>query len=221
MLWGGMTQENPRDALRRIAQERGESLAGLSRFIQRNDAYLQQFVTRGSPARLEAEDRRKLADYLRVDEALLGGPPSNLPRSEDMISVRRLNVEAAAGLGRMIDGEFAVGRFRFERSWLSQISHARPEELSIISFVGDSMAPTINDGDDGLVDHSDGGRRVRDGIYVLRRDETLMVKRLAVAPRAGTVTIVSDNPAYPTWPDCPIEQIDVLGRVVWIGRKLS
>lgn len=221
MLLGGMTQENPRDALRRIAQERGESLAGLSRFIRRNDAYLQQFVTRGSPARLEAEDRRKLADYLRVEEALLGGPPSDLPRSEDLISVKRLNVEAAAGLGRMIDGEFAVGRFRFERSWLSQISQAQPDELSIITFVGDSMAPTINDGDDGLVDHSSGGRRVRDGIYVLRRDETLMVKRLAVAPRAGTVTIVSDNPAYPTWPDCPIEEIDVLGRVVWIGRKLS
>lgn len=216
-----MTEETPRDALRRVANQRGESLAGLSRFLGRNEAYLHQFVTRGSPTRLEHEDRRKLADYLGVDEELLGGPPSDLPKSEHMVSVRRLSVEAAAGLGRMIDGEYAVGKFRFERFWLSQISHARPEELSIITFVGDSMAPTLNDGDDGLVDHSTAGRRVRDGIYVLRRDETLMVKRLAVAPRAGTVTIVSDNPAYPTWPDCPIDSIDVLGRVVWIGRRLA
>ena len=221
MLWGRMTDENPRDALRRIAHERGESLAGLSRFIGRNDAYLQQFVTRGSPTRLEQQDRRKLADYLRVDEELLGGPPAEHPKSEDMVGVRRLSVEAAAGLGRMIDGEYAVGKFRFERFWLRQISHASPEELSIITFVGDSMAPTINDGDDGLVDQSTAGRRVRDGIYVLRRDETLMVKRLAVPPRGGTVTIISDNPAYPTWPDCALDSIDVLGRVVWIGRKLT
>ena len=216
-----MDNEDPRQALRRIARERGESLAGLSRLIGRNDAYLQQFVTRGSPTALELQDRQRLASYLRVDEEMLGGPPSHLPKSQDMVNVRRLSVEAAAGMGQLVDGEYAVGNFRFDRFWLRKISPAQPEELSIISFVGDSMAPTINDGDDGLVDHSSTGRRVRDGIYVLRRDETLMVKRLAVAPRGGSVTIISDNPAYPTWPDCPLGSIDVLGRVVWIGRKLS
>jgi len=216
-----MANESPTEALRRIAQERGTSLAHLSRLIERNDAYLQQFVTRGSPVRLEDKDRQRLAAYLGVDEALLGGPPSDIPASADMVMVRRLNIEAAAGRGRMIEDEFAVGKFRFERFWLRQLSSASPDELSIITFVGDSMAPTINDGDDGLVDHSTMGRRVRDGIYVMRRDESLMVKRLAVAPRAGTVTIVSDNSAYPTWPDVPIDEIDVLGRVVWIGRKLA
>lgn len=215
-----MEPTDEREALRRIALERRESLAGLSRLIGRNDAYLQQYVSRGTPVKLEPKDRRRLAEYLRVDEDVLGGPPSDLPKSQDMVSVRLLSVEAAAGLGRLIEGEFAVGKFRFDRFWLRQISHAQPDELSMISFVGDSMAPTINDGDEGLVDHSTSGRRVRDGIYVLRRDETLMVKRLAVSPRAGTVTIVSDNPSYPTWPDCPVDSIDILGRVVWIGRKL-
>lgn len=221
MIRCGMADENPRGALRRIAKERGTSLAKLSRLIGRNDAYLQQFATRGSPARLEEDDRRKLARYLDVDEEVLGGPASDIPRSEDMVLVRRLNIEAAAGRGRMVEDEFAVGKFRFERSWLRQLSPASPDELSIITFVGDSMAPTINDGDDGLVDHSSAGRRVRDGIYVLRRDESLMVKRLAVAPRAGTVTIVSDNPAYPTWSDVPVGEIDVLGRVIWASRKLG
>jgi len=221
VLRRGMADENPRDALRRLTKERGASLAKLSRLIGRNDAYLQQFVMRGSPVRLEEEDRRKLARFLDVEEDVLGGPPSDIPRSEDMVLVRRLNIEAAAGRGRIIDDEFAVGKFRFERSWLRQLSPASPDELSIITFVGDSMAPTINDGDDGLVDHSSAGRRVRDGIYVLRRDESLMVKRLAVAPRAGTVTIVSDNPAYPTWPDVPVSEIDVLGRVIWASRKFG
>lgn len=211
----------PQEALRHFAKERGESLAGLSRLLGRNDAYLQQFVTRGSPVKLEAEDRRRLADYLRIDEEVLGSPPSDISKTEDMVGVRRLSVEAAAGSGRIIDDEYAVGKFRFDQFWLRQISHASPEELSIIAFVGDSMAPTINDGDDGLVDGSISGRRVRDGIYVLRRDEALMVKRLAVAPQAGSVTIISDNPAYPTWENSPSDSIDILGRVVWIGRKLA
>src|SRR4051812_22533515 len=104
-----MHEENPRDALRRVAHERRESLAGLSRLLGRNEAYLQQYVSRGTPVKLEMQDRRRLAEHLRVEEEILGGPPSELPKTEDMVGVRILSVEAAAGLGRMIDGEFAVG----------------------------------------------------------------------------------------------------------------
>lgn len=80
------------------------------------------------------------------------------------------------------------------------------------------MAPTLSDGDEILVDGSDAGRRLRDGLYVLRLDGVLLVKRLAVSP-AG-VSILSDNPAYPGWTDCDLGDIDVVGRVVWMGRRL-
>jgi phage repressor protein C with HTH and peptisase S24 domain len=52
-------------------------------------------------------------------------------------------------------------------------------------------------------------------------DDVLMVKRLAVNPAAKRVTVKSDNPAYPSWPDCPLGKIDVVGRVVWAGRKVA
>jgi phage repressor protein C with HTH and peptisase S24 domain len=215
-----MNDTEAREALRRIVKERGESYAALSRMIGRNVAYLQQFATRGSPARLEERDRRMLARYLKVDEQVLGGPASGYPASSEMVQVSRLAVEASAGLGSMVDGEFAIGTFRFDQNWLRQVSRAKPHELSIISVTGDSMAPALNDGDDVLVDQSESGRRVRDGIYVLRLDETLMVKRLAMTPVSGTVSISSDNPAYPSWPDTPLASVAILGRVVWIGRKL-
>ena len=32
---------------------------------------------------------------------------------------------------------------------------------------------------------------------------------------------LSDNRAYPTWPDCDPAEVDVIGRVVWAGRKIS
>ena len=44
------------------------------------------------------------------------------------------------------------------------------------------MAPTLNAGDDILVDLGDCGDRLRDGIYVLRIDDALVVKRMALQP---------------------------------------
>lgn len=214
------TPEEVRAALEKACRERRQSYAGLSKMIGRNPAYIQQFMVRGTPPRLEANDRRMIAHQLGLDEAELGGP--RLPRAEEMVQVNLLSVAAAAGSGRMIDGEFAIGAYRFDRNFLRQVSTASPDELSMIGVEGDSMAPTLNDGDDALVDHSDRGRRLRDGVYVLKReDEALIVKRIALAPVKGLMTILSDNPAYPSFADCPVDSVEVMGRVVWVGRKLD
>jgi phage repressor protein C with HTH and peptisase S24 domain len=82
------------------------------------------------------------------------------------------------------------------------------------------MSPTLNPGDDILVDLDDCEERLRDGIYVLRVDDALVVKRLALNPRGRRLTIQSDNPAYPDWPDCGLDEISCIGRVIWSGRKI-
>ena len=43
---------DPRNVLERLCAERGEDFAGLSRMLGRNSAYIQQFVRRGVPKRL-------------------------------------------------------------------------------------------------------------------------------------------------------------------------
>ncbi len=71
-----ITQSAPDDARRTLADlvgRYGESLASLSRMIGRNDAYLHQFIYRGTPQRLHEDDRLKLAQYFRVSERVLGG----------------------------------------------------------------------------------------------------------------------------------------------------
>ena len=83
------------------------------------------------------------------------------------------------------------------------------------------MAPTLNAGDDILVDLSDSGERLRDGIYVLSVDDMLLVKRLAIHPVGRRVTVQSDNPAYGDLPDCSLDEIRCIGRVIWAGRKLA
>ena len=83
------------------------------------------------------------------------------------------------------------------------------------------MAPTLNAGDDIRVGLGDCMDRLRDGIYVLRADDVLVVKRLALNPTERCVTVQSDNPAYPDWPDCDMDEIHCIGRVIWAGRKIT
>lgn len=211
---------DPRAALERLIRERGEDYAGLSRLLGRNPAYVQQYIKRGTPRRLAEEDRRLLARYFGVDEAELGGPPAS-PRADDLVAVPRLDVGASAGPGAFPDAERRLGRIAFDSAFVRRLGAGSGRDLSLIRVAGDSMAPTLADGDEILVDRADAGERMRDGIYVLRVEEALVVKRVALNPAGGRASIRSDNEAYPQWPDCDLSAIDLIGRVVWMGRRLG
>jgi hypothetical protein len=211
----------PRAELARLIAERREDYAGLSRMLGRNAAYVQQFIKRGVPKRLAEDDRAKLARYFDVDESLFGGPASAPRHAKGLIAIPRFDVRASAGAGAFIEGEQPVAHLGFDEAFLKQLSTALPNDLSIIRVRGDSMFPTLSDGDDIMVDRSAAGARLQDGIYVLRRDDTLMVKRIAVHPGSALLTISSDNNSYPTWPDCDANDVEVIGRVVWAGRKFN
>lgn len=211
---------DPRLVLERLCAERGEDFAGLSRMLGRNPAYIQQFVRRGVPKRLKEEERRKLARYFSVSETLLGGPPGSEAAPEGLISVKRHPVRVSAGPGAVVTEELGKPYFGFDERWLKALTASQPSKLSIVRVEGDSMAPTLNAGDDILVDLGDASERLRDGIYVLRIDDAVVVKRLALNPTGRRVTVQSDNPAYPDWPDCSLDDIKVIGRVIWSGRRI-
>ena len=207
--------------LERLCVERGEDFAGLSRMLGRNPAYIQQFVRRGVPKRLKEEERRKLARYFAISETLLGGPADEPGAPLGLISVKRHPVTVSAGPGAVVTAE-ELGKpyFGFDERWLKLLTPTPPSNLSIVRVEGDSMSPTLNAGDDILVDLGDASERLRDGIYVLRMDDALVVKRLALHPIERRVTVQSDNPAYSDWPDCDLGEINCIGRVIWAGRKV-
>ncbi len=211
---------DPRLVLERLCAERGEDFAGLSRMLGRNPAYIQQFVRRGVPKKLGEAERRKLARYFSISESLLGGPAEDEPVA-GLVPVLRTLVRASAGPGAIPYEESGKPYFAFDEKWLSGLTSSPPSKLSIIRVEGDSMAPTLNAGDDILVDLADCGQRLRDGIYVLRVDDALVVKRLALHPTGRRVTVQSDNPAYLDWPDCDLEKLQCVGRVIWAGRKIG
>ena len=209
----------------------GEDYASLSRMLGRNPTYVQQFVKRGVPRRLSEDDRRLLAQHFGIAERLLGGPEEHAGRAvmahaslpaaaNDYVMIPYLNVGASAGAGAVTEGEVPVAVLAFQSQWVRTIASGRPEALSVIRVEGDSMLPTLADGDNILVD-TDDRERLRDGIYVLRTDDALLVKRLGVNPATKRLMIRSDNEAYPSWDNCDPAEVSVIGRVVWVGRRLN
>jgi phage repressor protein C with HTH and peptisase S24 domain len=177
--------------------------------IGRNDAYLQQFVRRGSPRILPEEERRRLAGFFGVDEAALGGVPAP-PRP---LRVPRLDVMASAGPGAFVDSEVEVGVDAIDPALARQLG-LRAGQAAIIRVRGDSMEPGLYDGDHIVVDTADRVPRVRGGVFVVRIDGTVMVKR--VVARRGSLEASSDNPLAPPVSQAPVE---VIGRVVWQMRR--
>jgi phage repressor protein C with HTH and peptisase S24 domain len=220
-----------RTALETLIRDSGQDYAGLSRLIGRNPAYIQQFIRRGTPKRLDEEDRRTLAAFFGVADEQLGGPAADKPPLAsaaaaaalgpgDLVLVPRLDVAASAGPGSEAAGERAIGRVAFDMAMLRDLAGGRPAALALLRVVGDSMEPTLADGDDILVDTAVAGLRVRDGVHVLRRDDALHVKRIAINPAGRLLSIRSDNPAYPSW-ECEPAEVTVIGRVIWAGRRIG
>ncbi|MET0360400.1 MAG: S24 family peptidase [Sphingobium sp.] len=225
-----MDDASPQEVLDRLIQEKGTSYGALSALLGRNPAYIQQYVKRGTPRKLDEADRGRIARFLGVDERLLRGQEDEsrplvkvinrknpLP---SLVVVPRLPLGASAGAGTLDEEEMAADAIAFSERWLRDMG-GRPGSLSIIRVDGESMAPTLGHGDDIMVDRSDGADRLRDGIYVLRLDDALMVKRVAMTLRRDRFSIRSDNPAYPDWEDVDPDSVAIVGRVIWAGRRLS
>ena len=62
----------------------------------------------------------------------------------------------------------------------------------------------------------------RDGLYVLRINNNLLVKRLQLMP-AGMINVISANEAYPTFEinlNNMTDDVAIIGRVEWFGRTI-
>lgn len=215
--------DRPRSRLLELARARGASLAGLSELIGRNASYLQQFIRKGSPRKLEEQDRRRLAQFFGVDEGELGvteeksydSYPNRSQAEPEWVAVPRLDIGASAGPGAMALSEQPFDSLRFSQRWLREHG-LEGAQLSAITVQGDSMEPLLRDGDEILVDRTP--RPFRDGVHVVRLGETLMVKRVASA-RQGMLALLSQNLAYPPV-EVAAEEVAIIGRVVWKGGRI-
>ncbi|MFY3460932.1 S24 family peptidase [Achromobacter xylosoxidans] len=153
------------------------------------------------------------------------GPAAVHPANDDLIDVPELgDVRLAANVeGHENESERQTDVMPFRRSFLRSVG-ADGGRGRIVYAKGDSMEPFINDGAALLVVVQEDltvRNLVPGGIYAIRYDGKMMVKRVAKDKLTGKWVAQSLNQKYR---DVTLENgvsVQVLGRVVWTGTKLT
>lgn len=134
----------------------------------------------------------------------------------------RYAVQASAGDGAVVLAEEVADWFRVGRDWLERYV-PRGARTGVIEARGDSMHPTIRDGDILLLNFDIDRQDVANGgVFVITIDGNLFVKRLQIM-LDGSIQIMSDNELYDTElvdRECADEKMKVHAQVVWAGGPL-
>jgi len=133
---------------------------------------------------------------------------------DDFVTVPLMYGRISAGTG-LLAQEGVDTCMCFRKEWI--IRKGNPQNMSLIMVSGDSMEPTLSNGDVVLIDHS--RNYLHDyGIYAICVDDSVLIKRLQ--PFGNKVQIISDNSKYP-----PIildaAEISINGKALWYAHDLS
>lgn len=165
-----------------------------------------------SPAYLagETDDAAPIAPRTSAIEALAD--------ELDLAMLPELDIGYSMGGGTLVQSYEQTGVVPFSRSWLRSMMAGTVGELFVARGDGDSMEPTLKDGDIVLIDTAQKSIRHQDRIWAVSYGELGMIKRVRRTP-AGSYLLMSDNKTVPPV-ECHDGEMHVIGRVVWIGRRI-
>lgn len=133
---------------------------------------------------------------------------------QDYVVLPKRPETAAAGAESppaVSDTEFIA----FRRDWVRGHLGIEPDRLVVEMALGESMEPTIHNGDLLLVDTTESHFHSF-GVYVVEIAGERLVKRMQ--PRLdGSITLISDNSAYEAehLPPATAHTVRIVGRVLW------
>jgi hypothetical protein len=198
--------------------QRGKALNPSSAMLERMANVLEQpFDLMRQAARGELVD-----PVPHVGGGPLRQPPSFEEMAEDYGLALIEEIDLALGMGgTFLDSEGHAevkGIVPFRASWLRDITRSPVSSLKVVRGSGDSMQPTIQDGDFVLIDTS--RRRIdeQDVIWAVSYGDLGMIRRLRQLP-GGNVMMMPDNAVVrPT--EASDGELWIMGRVIWIGRRM-
>lgn len=227
------TIQEIKDKVGRLVEEKGLSYNNIALTLGKNPSYLQKFVKEASPKRLPEDFRRGLALILDVDEQELSDQPllphltgvnavakkiTSLLTKKDEAIIDIIDATACCGNGVENLAEKVCGHWKLPITEYNSITTGNPNNIKMLRVQGDSMQPTINDGDWVWVDISNNFIS-SDGMYLIRMATGLAVKRLQSG--LSNIVIKSDNTTYSDI-TADIGEINIIGKVVYIlnGRRV-
>lgn len=148
------------------------------------------------------------------------GDESASPSTQDYALIPRYSAKGPVGVGD--DNEYVElqGGLVFKRDWLASM-HLNVLDLYVLYAEGQSMEPTIAEGEVLLIDTSKREPQNRNIYAISRPGGGNSVKRL-IQPFDGSWIIRCDSTDKARYPDEPIssaalQQIEIIGRAVWRG----
>lgn len=206
-----------------VAKRAGMHIGTLNNYLGGRDMKAEALVSLASATGVRLEWLARGTGPMHSSESGLFETGTEMA-GDDLISptpgtvrISRYDTRAAAGGGATMEGAI-IGSIEFMEDWLRRSIRRDPRSLALLECWGDSMEPTIKDGDILMIDTA--ARDVLSGrIYVLQVDGELRVKRVEKRI-AGPVLVVSDNDRYPVeeLSADQVERLRVVGEVVWFGR---
>lgn len=138
----------------------------------------------------------------------------------EFVFIPRYNISASAGFGADVSKEDIMHSMAFRKYWIDNVLGVCAKNLIVIGVKGDSMEGVINDGDVILINTED--KHLNNGIYVIRINGDLIVKRTQMLP-GRIARITSANSDYDPF-DINLNELPadfgIIGRVVWHGRNV-
>lgn len=216
------------ERLRARIRQLGMSVADVARAAGVNRSFVYD-ILRGRSQVPNLENLTRIAQVLKVDlEWILSGKgrvdgddPITEDYHNDFVAIQYASARPSMGGGAIVEDEHRVGRdFHFRRSWIRDRLKAAPSMMRVMGVEGDSMTPTLQDGDVVLVDMNQRSP-VPPGIFVLHDGMGLVAKRLEYIPMSDPprLRIISDNQQYSPY-ECTAGEVNIIGRVRWYGREM-
>ncbi len=135
--------------------------------------------------------------------------------------VPKARAQLASEEGGLLFEEATDHALAFRTQWLAHFGSAHA--LVLLDIHGESMEPTLRDGDIVLV-QTERQHVAGEGLYAFATDARVQVKRLQ--PLVGQkMRIISDHMDQHRFPpfevDVHADHIRIIGQVMWVGRDLS
>lgn len=186
-------------------KEKNLNIADLSREINISSPSVQGWKQKGSIPR--ADIACKVAEVLDTTvEYLINGDTSEQKINNGYL-VPILNQELSAGNGELLPDNDVIQGLLALPAWLRK---QYGEKIAALYVHGDSMTPTLNDGDMVVCDSL--GWDNSDGVYAIRMNGNGYVKRIQVAN--NKILIISDNTRYKIIEEpLETENIQIIGKV--------
>jgi len=156
----------------------------------------------------QSQSQGIISDLVAADRDYYATSEDFLPRDEPDPAIAWIDyfdVAASAGFGKLHSPAPAPQKVAVSKLFLTGTLGLNPAHAIILQVSGDSMEPTLKNGDRLILNTAP--MSMLDGLAVLVSYGQLMVKRLATTA-TGTVKIISDNDRY------PVEEVDI-SRFRW------